>query len=64
MTLEDKYISVYEKLGAAHFVKSEDRKLKKWGKTDEDIRKMKIECVKYHLRYYIRGIETYKALNE
>jgi glycerol-3-phosphate cytidylyltransferase-like family protein len=62
--MDKKYIEIYNKLGCEEFGKGDDQQLKDWGNSEEDIRKMKIECVKTRLELYKTGIDCYKLMNE
>lgn len=63
MATDEQYIEMYNKLGSSYFCKGSDEKLKEWGNSDEEIRKIKIDSVKFHLDWYKNGIEVYKMMN-
>lgn len=63
MATDEQYIEVYNKLGSSYFFKGSDEKLKEWGNSDEEIRKIKIDSVKFHLDWYKNGIKVYKMMN-
>ena len=58
------FIEIYNKLGCEEFAKGNDQQLKDWGNSEEDIKKMKIACVKDRLEWYKKGIDCYKLINE
>lgn len=64
MATDEQLIEIYDHYGASFFGKGDDKQLKEWGNSDERIREIKIECVKFILNWNKKGIEMYKLLNE
>lgn len=64
MYTDENLIEIYNHFGAKHFGKYDDSKLKELNMSNEEIKKMKVECVKFKLTFYNEGIEIYKLLNE
>tara|TARA_R110000803_G_scaffold78075_2_gene143095 strand:+ start:6643 stop:6876 length:234 start_codon:yes stop_codon:yes gene_type:complete len=61
---DENYVKIFNELGFDHFYKASDHQLKKFGKSEEKIRQIKIDTVKNTLQWYSRGVELYKMLNE
>jgi hypothetical protein len=64
MATDEQLIEIYDHYGASFFGKGDDKQLKEWGNSDERIREIKIECVKFKLNWNKEGIDMYKLLNE
>lgn len=64
MKIDDILIKVYNKRGAENFANLSDKKLIENGFTKHEIKRIKVERVKYDLNWHKNGIETYKALNK
>jgi hypothetical protein len=62
--MDEIYIKIYEKYGCEFFCKGNDTQLKEWKNSDEEIRQVKINSVKSHLKFYKSGIDMYKLINE
>ena len=64
MKKDEKYIEIYNKKGNKFFGKGDDEQLKEWGNSEDEIRQIKINCVKSKLKLGEGEIETYKMMNE
>lgn len=64
MATDEYYIEIYNKKGSSYWCKGNDEQLKEWGNSDEEIRLMKIDCVKCKLKFGADEIEIYKMMNE
>ena len=64
MEMDELYIKMYNLIGCKYFCKGDDEQLKRWGNSEQEIRKIKIDCITCHLQHYKDGIETYKVINE
>ena len=64
MATDEQYIEVYNKKGSSYWGKGNDEQLKEWGNSDEEIRLLKIKCVKCKLKFGVDEIEIYKMMNE
>jgi hypothetical protein len=64
MATDEQYIEIYNKKGSGFWGKGDDEQLKEWGNSEDEIRQMKIKCVKCKLKFGDSEIEIYKMMNE